>query len=442
MSSVIEIPYTPRPLQEYLHEHPARFKVLVCHRKFGKTVYAINELIKKNFECEHTHPRYAYVAPTLKQAKQIAWDYLKYYTEPIPKVKVHETDLKIDFPNKGRITIYGADNPDAMRGIYLDGVVLDEYAFMHRRVWAQIIRPMLIERKGFAIFIGTPCGRNHFFELFQHFQKKQEEDRLGWLAALYKASDTGILSEEELRGIREDPAISPEEYAQEFECAFLAAIVGAYYGRLIIKAEEEGRITSVPYDPALPVHTSWDIGVDDMTCIWFFQVLPGGEIHAIDYLEGSGEGIEFYLKALNRRKYNYGTDYVPHDFKARSFAAGGRSAFEIAKAAGRKLQLIKATAALDRIQATRTMLPRVWFDAEKTKLGLEGLRHYRSKQDEKKGTLTGPIHDWASHPADAFGTFALSYQERRVVDITGSEDRLPRTITINPTQTSVGWMGV
>ena len=258
----VTIPYSPRPLQRRLHENRARFAVYVCHRRFGKTVFAVNKIIKAACLNKLQAPRHAYIAPLFRQAKQVAWDYLKFYTSALPQTKVNESELRVDLVNGARISLYGADNPDSLRGLYLDGVVLDEYAQMSPRVWSEVIRPTLTDREGWAVFIGTPRGHNQFYDLYQ-----EAGQRIGWVRELFRASETGILPKEELEAARRE--MTPEEYDQEFECSWQAAIRGAYYGRLMAKAEAEGRITRVPHDPALQVETWWDLGVGDATAIWF-----------------------------------------------------------------------------------------------------------------------------------------------------------------------------
>lgn len=208
--------------------------------------------------------------------------------------------------------------------------------------------------------------------------------------------------------------IDPDSYEYVWEGGFEVVRQGAYYHRLLREAEDAGRICSVPYDPAVPVHTSWDIGVDDETVIWFWQALPGGELHVIDYLDGRDEGIEYYLGEMDRRKYLWGTDYVPHDFQARNFAAGGRSAAHIAKNHGRNLHVVRRMNPNDRVQATRLIIPKCWFDKAKCDRGLEALRNYRREYDDDRQTYKNqPVHDWASHGADAFGTFAVAFRDER-----------------------------
>jgi phage terminase large subunit len=166
--AIVEIPYSPRPLQREAHNSKQRFKLLVCHRRFGKTVFAVNELIKSACTSTKENPRYAYIAPLYRQAKAVAWDMLKTFSRPIPGIKYNEAELRADFPNGARISLYGGDNPDTLRGIYLDDCVMDEYAQMSERLWPEVIRPALSDRKGGAIFIGTPMGHNAFYNMYQN----------------------------------------------------------------------------------------------------------------------------------------------------------------------------------------------------------------------------------------------------------------------------------
>ncbi len=219
------IPYVPRAL--WKHEiHPKleshRFSVIVAHRRFGKTVGVINHLIKKAVKNNLRAPQYAYVAPYFKQAKMIAWMYLQYYTSTIPGIKVNKSDHYVEFPSKhkglqgARIYIIGADNPDALRGTYWDGVILDEYAQMKSEVWGEIIRPALSDRKGWAVFIGTPKGQNKFYEIYQKALKRDS-----WYVCLYRADETGVIDDEELSEMKAD--MTPVEIRQELLCDFTAS---------------------------------------------------------------------------------------------------------------------------------------------------------------------------------------------------------------------------
>jgi hypothetical protein len=276
MRTKVATGHVPRPQQKLLHAAPGRFKVLVTHRRFGKTVFAVNELISGARRCALPQPHFAYLAPFHVQAKDVAWSYLKHYTAKIPDVTVSESELWVELPPRiehgadaggARIRLYGADNADRLRGLYFDGVVLDEYAQMHPRVWSEVVRPALADRSGWALFIGTPMGRNGFCELFEgardgfaHADGERRRDP-DWAGFMFKASETGIIPRPELEAAQR--TMSPDQYAQEFECSFDAAIPGAYYAQVLGEAEQLGRIRPIAYEPALPVHTGWDLGIGD-----------------------------------------------------------------------------------------------------------------------------------------------------------------------------------
>lgn len=394
--------YKPRQLQAELHRKLKRFNVLVAHRRFGKTVFCINETIDKALRCDKPNPRYAYVAPLYKQAKSVAWDYLKAYTRPIPGTTFNEAELRADLPTGARIQLFGADNPDALRGIYLDGVVLDEYAQMNARLWPQVIRPALSDRLGWAVFIGTPQGHNAFYELYQ------SADGDDWYRAMHRASETGIVAASELQAAQRD--MSPEEYEQEFECSWQAAIRGAYYGKLIADIEERGQVGNVPYDPTLKVETWWDLGVGDSTAVFFVQ-RAGMETRVIDYYEMTGEGLPHYAKVLQDKGYIYGRHIAPHDIRVRELGSG-KSRLEVAQGLGIRFDVAPKQSIDDGIQAVRALLPHCWFDKAKTQQGLEALRQYRSDYDDRlKVFRSKPLHDWTSHAADAFRYGAITPAE-------------------------------
>jgi hypothetical protein len=403
--------YVPRPLQKILHASLKRFNVIVCHRRWGKTVFSINEKVDRALRNELKNPQYAYIAPTYGQAKRVAWDMLKDATKSIPGIVVNEAELRVDIPRQSRgdrirFMLLGAENPGTLRGIYLDGVIMDEYAEMDPTVWSQVVRPALSDRKGWAIFIGTPKGQNGFYEIYQAAQNTPD-----WYHIMYKASQTGIIPPDELEAAR--AIMSAEEYEQEYECSFSAALVGAYYGKYMEEAEKEGRITNVPHDPSVPVDTFWDLGVDDTTVIWFGQRV-GKEWHFIDHIEMSGEGLAYYVKELDKKPYKFGTHYLPHDAEARELGTG-KSRIETFRALGLKnLEVAEKLDVEDGINAVRLLLPRCWFDKEKCARGVNALKSYERKWDSKnKIYQQKPLHNWASHSADAFRTFAVGVDERR-----------------------------
>ncbi len=396
---LVETGYRPRPLQAEIHASLRRFSVLVCHRRFGKTVLAINELIDRALRCPRPNPRYAYLAPLYRQVKAVAWDYLKHFTRAIPGARALETELAVLLPNGARIQLFGADDPDSLRGLYLDGAVLDEVAQMLPQAWSEVIRPALADRQGFALFIGTPKGRDAFCRLYE-----QARDDPAWLARLYPASATGVLPAEELASARAQ--MSEEEYAQEFECCFLAAIAGAYYGRVLAERERQGAVAAVPWQPELPVVTAWDLGIDDATAIWFAQA-AGRELRLVDYYEASGVGLEHYAKQLKEKPYVYGEHLLPHDVAVTELGTG-RSRYATLAGLGIRGRVVPRHDLEDGINAARLLLARCHFDAGRCAAGLEALRQYRRDWDASRGAFKPrPRHDWASHAADAFRYLAM-----------------------------------
>jgi len=312
---------------------------------------------------------------------------------------VNESELRIDYPNGGRVRLYGADNPDALRGIGLDLAVIDEPADTDPRLWAEIIRPALADRKGRAVFIGTPKGHNSFYDVWRRSQKEGE-----WFSLMLKASETNLIEPEELAQARAE--MSEDQYAQEFECSFDAAVIGSYYGKLISEAEQAGRVCGVPHDP-------WDLGIRDATAIWFAQVV-GKEIHLIDYYEASGVALEHYVRAIQDRRYNYAGHIVPHDAQAKELGTG-KSRLEVLDSLGlRNVTVAPMHRVEDGINAARVMIPRCWFDKKKTERAIEAMKLYRSDYDERQKILKPtPVHDWTSHCADSFRYLAMTLDNVR-----------------------------
>lgn len=351
--------------------------------------------------CARQAPRCAYVAPTYGQAKAVAWDYLKRFTREIA-TSAHESELRVTLKNGAVIRLFGAENYDALRGIYLDDVVLDEFADMSPEAWT-VIRPTLSDRGGRALFIGTPKGRNEFWRKYDDATRDD-----AWFHLALRASETGILPPSELEDARR--ALTPEQYAQEYECSFDAAVVGSYFGRLLDEAQQAGRICGVPYDPAALVETWWDLGVGDSTAIWFVQ-RAGPEVHIIDFHEMTGEGLPYYAKVLQQKPYVYKRHTAPHDIAVRELGSG-RSRLEIAAGLGIEFEVAPRLPVDDGINSVRMILPRCWFDAERCKAGLEALRQYRKDFDDKlKAFRDRPRHDWTSHAADAFRTGCVGWED-------------------------------
>jgi phage terminase large subunit len=357
-------------------------------------------------QCDKPDPRFAYIAPTYAQAKDAAWTYCKHYAHGL-SAAAHETELRVDLPNGARIRLYGADNPDRLRGIYLDGVVLDEFADMRPSVWGEVVRPMLSDRLGWASFIGTPKGHNEFYNLLQRAQESDE-----WFWSILKASETGLLSAKELQAARSD--MSEDRYAQEYECSFEAAIQGAIFASEMKKMRADNRICQLPLDPSEPVHTCWDIGKTDATSIWFFQA-HGRMVHFVDYYENHHESVAFYAQVLEdkrvERKWRYGRHYGPHDLDHTNWVLPGREKVkDVAFKLGIEFIVVpRVTNKQDAIEAGKNFLSMCWIDAKHCRQGIEVLDNYKSGWDEDRKTWKKAEHDWASHGADAMMTGACGF---------------------------------
>ncbi len=412
----VEIGYEPRPQQWEIHNAlaHARFGVVVCHRRLGKTVLSVNQLIRGAVTCRLERPRFGYLAPTYAQGKSTAWDYVRHYSRFVPGAKLNETELRADFPNGGQVRIFGVDNPDRLRGLRFDGVVLDEYGLHPSKTYSEVIAPTLVDRGGWALFCGTPNGKNQFWEIKQHAQAREAAGDKAWFYRQYKASQTGLLDSQYLNQAR--MIMTADEYAQEFECSFEAAVKGAIYAKELEAARESKRVTTVPYDPALPVETDWDLGIGDAMAIWFSQSTRSGEVRLIDYYEASGEGFPHYVKLLRDKPYSYGKHWAPHDIQVRELSSG-RSRLEVAAAQGITFEVTPrlhhdvAGEVEEGIHAARMLFPRCWFDAERCRAGLEALMNYRRDYNQRLNEFKAtPVHDWSSHGADAFRGLAVRHQ--------------------------------
>tara|TARA_R110002051_G_scaffold206965_2_gene272536 strand:+ start:246 stop:1526 length:1281 start_codon:yes stop_codon:yes gene_type:complete len=399
----VKIPYTPRPLQAELHNNldKYRFAVLSCHRRFGKSVAIINHLIRAALTNTLKNPRFAYIAPTYKQAKSIAWDYIKMFAGGIPGIKFNETELRCDMPNGSRITLLSSEQPDSLRGLFLDGVCIDEVAQIDPRLWSEIIRPALSDRKGFCYFIGTPAGlTNIFYDLYQHALGDPK-----WFAYTAKASETKIIDQEELDAAKSQ--MGEAKYKQEFECDWIANIEGSIYGDIIKTLEEKKQLSRVAYDPALLVHTAWDLGVDDSTAIIFYQLL-GNQILIIDYYENRREGLPHYIQLVKDKDYIYGEHFAPHDLEVMEFSTG-KTRREVAYQLGVRFKILPKINLEDGIHSLKMVLPKCWFNMETTKPLIDALRNHHRKYNEKMKMFSNkPIKCWDSHACDAARYMALS----------------------------------
>jgi hypothetical protein len=322
-------------------------------------------------------------------------------------VQFNESELRVDFPhNESRIRLYGADAYDRMRGLYFDGVVLDEYGDMDPRAYPEVIRPALSDRKGWGTFIGTPKGRNAFHELIEYAEANPQD----WYSLRMPVSQSKLVPDEELEDAKR--MMTPEQYAQEYEVSFDAAIMGAYYGGIIAEAERAGRVTKVEPVEGIPVQTAWDLGMGNNMVLWLFQTI-GNEVRIVDLIHSSGKQWDYYVGELNARGYTYGDDWVPHDARVRSLETG-RTRVETLQSLGRKPRLVPDHTVEDGINAVKVSFPHFWIDKDKCAFGIEALRQYRADYDEKRKVFSNkPLHDWTSDYADAMRYLAMAWREIR-----------------------------
>jgi hypothetical protein len=399
----VVIPYKPREPQLQIHEamENNRFVVVVAHRRMGKTVAALNALIKAAMENDKPNPRYAIISPTYSQSKRVAWDYLLEFVRPLDAT-ANIAELRVDFFGR-RIQLYGSDNPDSLRGQYFDGIVLDEIGDQNPKIWNEIIRPALADRKGSCLFIGTPKGNNHFKDLFDRAGKEE-----GWAALQFKASETKLIDEQELWSARKE--MGDDKYNQEFECSFSAAVEGSYYGKLLNEAEEKGRMCNIDRDDLCRTYVAWDLGMGDSTALWVAQA-TGQEVRLLNYVENHGQGLDWYVNWLKDNKWEKAEQLLPHDVEVRELGTG-KSRLEVLREAGLDVRVLPRLSVDDGIQAVRRLLPRCWFNMPQVKQGLDCLRNYRRDYDEKRNVFFDkPMHDWASHGSDSFRYLALGMEQ-------------------------------
>jgi phage terminase large subunit len=413
----IVIPYRPREQFQTYHDRTERFAKIVAHRRFGKTVGCINDMIKAalSVDCSGRAgrpPRYAYIAPTYTQAKDVAWGYLKHFSSPIPGIETSESELRVEYPNGARIRLYGADNYDRLRGLYHDGVTIDEPAQMDPRAWPEVIRPTLSDYAGWGTFIGTPAGRDWFYKIDRNEDGTPAD---GWFRLILKASETGIIKPEELESLK--AGLTNDQYEREFECSFDAAIIGAYYAELMAKARKDGRIGKVAADPLLPIRAFHDIGgagaTSDAYTIWIVQWVQQ-EIRVLDYYESTGQVLSYHVNWMRSRGYEKAINYLPHDGVNPDAIQGKRYEDHWREAGFQVEPSVKNQgkgAAMIRVEALRRLGDKIWWNEATTEPGRNAIVHYHEKRDEERNVGLGPLHDWSSHAADSLGMMACCYVE-------------------------------
>jgi hypothetical protein len=403
--------YVPRSVFTELHNRDKRWVCVVAHRRCGKTVAMCADLVIGALETALPKPQFAYMAPQRDQAKRVAWTYLKDLTRPMWSKPPNESELKISINNGhgGESTIFvaGADNYDALRGMYFDGVVLDEVGQIRPSAWYRVLRPALSDRRGWAIFAGTPAGKNMFWNLREEARMNPQTHMLIELPA----SKTGIIHPDELRDAKAQ--MTEDAFLVEYECSFDAAVPGAYFAKQIGEAFGENRIGKFPIDPAFPVNLVADLGYTDSCSWWGWQETHDG-IRIVDFMEDDNQPIQFYIDWVKSRPYvvNPKGVFLPHDARAKSLQTG-KSIIEQFLANGIRPNLVPEMSLQDGIEAARLTIPQCYFDEEKTYEGLEHLRAYMREWDEKTQTYRNrPKHDQHSHASDSFRYLALAARSK------------------------------
>lgn len=410
---------------------PIRYFIQVWHRRSGKDKVDIADVVPRRLIQDPCLVKVVY--PTLIMGRENLWDgigsdgfrYREHIPEELRVGKPNETLMKIAVRNKlsgqqgaadSLFQIGGSDHPDSLRGGNPKMIVFSEWSEQDPYAW-DVVKPILDENDGISIFNFTPKGDNHARSLVEYAKNNPL-----WYVQLLTAEDTGVWTPQELQAILKDTVKRFEAdgrsrseaeayFQQEYMCSFKAPVIGAYYGEAIMRAEKEGRVTTVPVNEGLPVGTAWDLGIDDSMTIWFFQTV-GQELHIVDYYENSGEGLAHYAQVMQDKKYLYGKHYAPHDIKVRELGTG-KSRLEVAKSLGIKFETVGEGLSIDDgINACRSIFSRCWFDRDKCSRGINALKNYRKEWDEKNKVFkSNPKHDWASHGADGFRTFGVGYKQ-------------------------------
>src|SRR5215472_3395033 len=362
--------------------------------------------------------------PEASQARKAIWEAVNPHTglrridEAFPiqlRATTRDNEMFIRFKCGSTWQVIGSDNYNSLVGSPPVGVVFSEWALAHPAAYAYL-SPILRENGGWVVFITTPRGKNHAHKTIQTATSADD-----WFGEILPADRTGIFTADELAKERRTFSdiygtdMANALYEQEYMCSFDAAVLGSYYGSELARAEREGRINRVDPDPAVPVHTAWDLGVGDSTAIWWWQA-TGSTIRVVDYYEAHGEGLKHYAAVVIGKGYRRGDDWVPQDARVREFISDARTRIEAMIEAGLRPRLVPDHKLEDGIQAVRTTLPRCYFDGERCADGIEALKQYRREWDEAKRTFNDrPLHDWSSHCADAFRYMSMAWQHEAVI---------------------------
>lgn len=406
------LPYKPRALMIDFHQRHERFAFLICHRRFGKTVACVAEMVIRAIYTKKKNAQFAYVCPFRSQAKAVAWQYLVDMTYGLA-VDVKVSELSVTLPNGAKIWLSGSDNVNALRGLYLDGCVLDEFAQIRPDLLEGVIMPCLLDRKGWLVMIGTAYGRlNKFFEFYEKSRDDPE-----WYHSDIKVTDSNIIAIEEVQRIKN--AVSTAKFQQEFMNDFSAELVGTYYAAQINELEQGGRLNSeVHWQKDIPVQVAFDIGRGDNTVAWFWQETPHG-IQWIDYYTNNGEQAQHYIQMVKDKPYSISRVHLPHDAKAKTFATHKSALEQFVEGfngTDTQVNIVPKLSVEDGIEAARQVLKFSHFDYDRCYYGVECLRVYRKQWDGVKQCFSkSPLHDYSSDSADSF----------RYASIMANKDYLP-----------------
>ena len=383
--------------------------VMVWHRRAGKDMTCLGFVASQMMQ---RVGNYYYFFPTYNQGKKVIWEGKKRDGTPMLDIFPDEiiqdknkSELQIVLKNNSLFQIVGTDNFDSIMGTGPVGCVFSEYSLQNPQAW-DLIRPILNENDGWALFPFTPRGENHGYDLYEMAKNNPR-----WFAQLATVDDTKAVTPEEIEEERQ-AGMSEAMIQQEYYCDFSGMIPGAYYSALMNVAKKENRIGRLPWEPKLPVDTFWDLGVGDSTAIWFVQQ-HNQEVRIIDYYEASGVGFIYYVKVLSEKPYVFGTHNAPFDIEVKELGTG-KSRLETAESLGLRFEVVPKLGLEDGIDAVRNLIPRCWFDEEKCKQGIRALRNYYSKFDPTKRIFNkSPVHDWSSHGADAFRYLAVGLKPKQ-----------------------------
>ncbi len=384
--------------KEYIRKKK-RFNVLVVHRRAGKTVGAILDIIIVMMQERWD---YGYICPTYRQAKKIAWRLIQKFGDQIGGFNYNSSELIVSFTNGSTLSLFGAENPDSLRGLDLRGVIFDEYAQQPSSIYGEIVFPMINANGWWVTWIGTPKGKNSFYQLYK---RALTDER--FYTALLTYHDTRLLNAEQIADARAE--MTEEEFAQEYLCSWDASIKGAVYGRELQQAHAEWRVKPSIYNPELEVTTFWDLGISDAMSILFVQTV-GQEIRIIDHYTNTGYGLEHYSEILKQKKYKYKEHWFPHDIRHRELATGTSRIETAIRFLGNNCKIVPINTIESGINATRLIFKNLWID-EKLDSFLNNISLYQYEMDEKLGMLKKqPKHDFTSHDADCLRYLSTVYQ--------------------------------